>query len=95
MSYKRAPRLGPCGASLGAGVKKTYQPGEEGFPLLDRIIDRLRALLQTVFEFSGPEGVPLGQDPTLRAGYEYFLMTSPQQKLLMTASKQELLKEVT
>ena len=95
MSYKRASRLGPGGASLGAGVKKTYQPREEGLPLLDRIIDRLRALLQTVYEFSGPEGVPLGQDPTLRAGYDYYLMTSPQQKLLMTSSKQELLKEVT
>ncbi len=95
MSYKRASRLGPSGASLGAGVKKTYQPREERFPLLERIIDRLRALLQTVYEVSGPEGVPLGQDPTLRASYDYYLMTSPKQRLLMTSPKQELLKEVT
>ncbi len=95
MSYKRASRLGPGGAGLGTGVKKTYQPREEGFPLLDRIMDRLRSLQQTVYEFSGPEGVLLGQDPTLRAGCDYFLMTSPQQKLLITSPKQELLKEVT
>ncbi len=76
MSYKRVSRLGPGGPNLGAEVKKTYQPGEEGFTLLDRIIDRLSSLQQTVYELSGPVGVPLGQDPTLRAGYDYFLMTS-------------------
>ena len=94
MNYKRVSRLDPGRASLGAGVESTCQPREERFPLLARIIDRLRALLQTVYEVSGPEGVPLGQDPTLRAGYDYFLMTSPQQKLLITSPKQELLKEV-
>ena len=86
MSYERASRLGPGGAGLGAGVEKTYQPGEEGSPLLDRIIHKLSSLQQTVYEWSGLEGVPLGQDPTLRADDDYFLMTSP---------KQELLKEVT
>ncbi len=78
MNYKRVSRLDPGRASLGAGVENTYQPREEGFPLLARIIDRLRSLQQTVHEVSGPEGIPLGQDPTQRAGYDYFLMTSPQ-----------------
>ncbi len=86
MSYERASRLGPGRASLGAGVANTCQPREEGFPLLARIIHRLSSLQQTVYELSGPECVPLGQDPTLRADYDYFLITSP---------KQELLKEVT